>query len=277
MRQYELVVVFSPILSDEDKTSARDRIKQLITNGDGEITQEEDWGMRRLAYPIRKGSQTFLEGSYFLTRFSTDTVAPRELEPQLNLGENILRYLLVNADSVNITAPTTADFTPREPGPRRFDSRRGPGGPFRGPPPPPGGPPGAPRAAVPSETPTAAPSAEPAAGESPTGPPEASAAQSATDESPAAPSEASAATPDAQAPVEASAATPDTQAPVEASAATPDTQAPVEASAATPDTQAPVEASAATPDTQAPVEAPAATETAVTASDESSPNENAEE
>ena len=149
MRQYELVVVFSPILSNEDRTSAWDRIKQLIANGDGEITQEEDWGMRRLAYPIRKGSQTFLEGSYYLTRFSTDTVAPRELEPQLNLGENILRYLLVNADSVAITAPTTADFTPREPGPRRFDQRRGPGGPFRGPPPPPGGAPVAPAAARP--------------------------------------------------------------------------------------------------------------------------------
>ena len=170
MRQYELVVVFSPILSDEDKTSARDRIKQLITNGDGEITQEEDWGMRRLAYPIRKGSQTFLEGSYYLTRFSTDTVAPRELEPQLNLGEYILRYLLVNADSVNIAAPTTADFTPREPGPRRFDQRRGPGGPFRGPPPPPGSPQGAPpaaRAEASAEAPAATPEAQPAAAESP--------------------------------------------------------------------------------------------------------------
>ena len=128
--------------------------------------------MRRLAYPIRKGSQTFLEGSYFLTRFSTDTVAPRELEPQLNLGENILRYLLVNADSVNIAAPTTADFTPREPGPRRFDQRRGPGGPFRGPPPPPGGPQGAPpaaRAGAPADAPAAIPipGAQPAAAESP--------------------------------------------------------------------------------------------------------------
>ncbi len=176
MRQYELVVVFSPILSDEDKTSSRDRIKQLITNGGGEITLEEDWGMRRLAYPIRKGSQTFLEGSYVLTRFSTDTVAPRELEPQLNLGENILRYLLVNADSVNLTAPTTADFTPREPGPRRFDQRRGPGGPFRGPPPPPGSPQGAPpaaRAEAPTEATAATPDAQPAVAESPAPPAEA--------------------------------------------------------------------------------------------------------
>ncbi len=246
MRQYELVVVFSPILSDEDKTSARNRIKQLITNGDGEITQEEDWGMRRLAYPIRKGSQTFLEGSYFLTRFSTDTVAPRELEPQLNLGENILRYLLVNADSVNITAPTTADFTPREPGPRRFDNRRGPGGPFRGPPPSSGGPPGAPppaRAAVPGEAPTAAPSAEPATAESPTAPPEVSAAQSATDESPAAPAE----DPTAQ--------------PVTAESPT----APPEASEAIPDAEA------------AAAEAPAAPEAAASASDEPGPDENAEE
>ncbi len=261
MRQYELVVVFSPILSDEDKTSARDRIKQLITNGDGEITQEEDWGMRRLAYPIRKGSQTFLEGSYFLTRFSTDTVAPRELEPQLNLGENILRYLLVNADSVNITAPTTADFTPREPGPRRFDNRRGPGGPFRGPPPPPGGPPGAPpaaRAATPGETPTAAPSAEPATAEAPTSPPEASAAQSATAESPAAPAE----DPTAQ--------------PVTAETPTAPAEEPTAQSATDESPVAPAEASEAIPEAAA-AEAPAAPEAAAPASDEPGPDENAEE
>ena len=263
MRQYELVVVFSPILSDEDKTSARNRIKQLITNGDGEIIQEEDWGMRRLAYPIRKGSQTFLEGSYFLTRFSTDTVAPRELEPQLNLGENILRYLLVNADSVNITAPTTADFTPREPGPRRFDNRRGPGGPFRGPPPPSGGPPGAPpaaRAAVPGEAPTAAPSAEPATAESPTAPAEDTTAQPATAESPTAPTEASAAQ---SATDESPAAPAEDTTPQPATAESPTT--PAEASEAIPDAQA------------AAAEAPAAPEAAAPASDEPGPDENAEE
>ena len=230
MRQYELVVVFSPILSNEDKTSAWDRIKRLISSGDGEITQEEDWGMRRLAYPIRKGSQTFLEGSYFLTRFSTDTVAPRELEPQLNLEENILRYLLVNADSVSITAPTTADFTPREPGPRRFDSRRGPGGPFRGPPPP-GGPPPAPMAAR-VGAPAAAPVEQPANPESPAAAPAAAPVeQPATAEAPAAPAEASGETSDSQ--VQASTAA------VEEAPETPDAApaAPAEASVETPDSQ----------------------------------------
>ena len=106
MRHYELVVVLSPILSEEDTSSTWDRIKQLITQSSAEITEEEQWGMRRLAYPIRRAGQTFLEGNYILTRFSTETVVPRELESQLRLGESILRFLLVRSDGTKAVPPS---------------------------------------------------------------------------------------------------------------------------------------------------------------------------
>ena len=105
MRHYELVVVLSPILSPEESSGASDRMKQLITEHGGEITQEDPWGMRRLAYPIRKEGQTFLEGDYHLTRFSTDTVVPPDLETHLKMSEIILRYLLVRSDGVLPTKP----------------------------------------------------------------------------------------------------------------------------------------------------------------------------
>ena len=106
LRHYELVVVLSPILSQEESTGVWDRIKQLIDTHGGDITQEEAWGMRRLAYPIRKGGQAFQEGNYILARFSTDTMVPRELEAQLTLAEDVLRYLVVRSGiPTAVTAP----------------------------------------------------------------------------------------------------------------------------------------------------------------------------
>ena len=77
MRHYELVVVLSPILSPEESSGSWERIKDIISQDGGDITKEEQWGMRRLAYPIRKAGQTFLEGNYILTR-----VQHRQSRPQ---------------------------------------------------------------------------------------------------------------------------------------------------------------------------------------------------
>jgi small subunit ribosomal protein S6 len=93
------------VLSQEESSGAWDGVKQLIIERGGEITQEEQWGMRRLAYPIRKAGQTFLEGNYLLTRFSMDTVVPRELDSHLTLAENVLRFLVVRSEAPKIVAP----------------------------------------------------------------------------------------------------------------------------------------------------------------------------
>ncbi len=98
MRHYELVVVLIPTLSQEEALGARARIKQFITQREGGITREEPWGMRRLAYPIRKGGQTFLEGNYLLTYFSANETVPVELETQLRLSEDVLRFLVVKSE-----------------------------------------------------------------------------------------------------------------------------------------------------------------------------------
>ncbi|MCE2464317.1 MAG: 30S ribosomal protein S6 [Dehalococcoidia bacterium] len=110
MRHYELMVVLSPVLSQEEFAGTLERIKDVITQSGGDITQEEQWGMRRLAYPIRRAGQTYLEGNYILTRFSTDTIVPRELEPHLTLSEDVLRFLVVRSE-----APKPAPPQPQEP------------------------------------------------------------------------------------------------------------------------------------------------------------------
>jgi small subunit ribosomal protein S6 len=86
------------MLNQEQAAEAWGRIKNFISNRNGDITHEEKWGTRRLAYPIRKGSHQFLEGSYHLTRFSTASPFNRELETFLRLDEEVLRSLVVVAE-----------------------------------------------------------------------------------------------------------------------------------------------------------------------------------
>ena len=95
LRHYELVVVLSPILNQDQASDVWGRIKDFISNRNGDITHEEIWGTRRLAYPIRKGSYQFLEGNYHLTRFSTEQSFNKELNTFLRLDEQVLRSLVV--------------------------------------------------------------------------------------------------------------------------------------------------------------------------------------
>ena len=193
MRHYELVVVLSPMLNQEQVTETWDKIKGFITTRDAEISHEEQWGTRRLAYPIRKGQHRFLEGSYHLTRFATERAFNKDLENFLKVDEEILRSLVtVTLPEEELAAQAAAAARAiRTPPPR----------------PAPVGPDGAPiPAAAPAEG--AAPAAE--------GAPEAPAAEAPAEEAPvaeAAPepvAEASAeAAPEATAEVESEPAAPE--------------------------------------------------------------------
>ena len=95
MRHYELVTILSPILSQDQAVEAWDQISNFITTRNGEVTQEQTWGTRRLAYAIHRGTHHFLEGNYRLTRFSTEAPFNQALETFLRLDERVLRSLLV--------------------------------------------------------------------------------------------------------------------------------------------------------------------------------------
>ena len=94
MRHYELVVVLSPMLNQDQLSETWDKIKGFITTREAEISHEEQWGTRRLAYPIRKGQHRFLEGSYHLTRFATEKSFNIELENFLKVDDEVLRSLV---------------------------------------------------------------------------------------------------------------------------------------------------------------------------------------
>ena len=94
MRQYELGLVLHPEVEQADVTEAVDKVGQVIEAGGGEVTSVDVWGRRALAYPIRK--QT--EGTYVFLQAQLDPGTILELERNLKLDEEVLRYLLLRQD-----------------------------------------------------------------------------------------------------------------------------------------------------------------------------------
>ncbi len=88
---YELVLILSPELAEEDVNAQIDNVSQFITGKGGAISDVEQWGKRRLAYPIKH----FDEGNYVLSRFKLKPSLSREFEANLQISEVILRHLLV--------------------------------------------------------------------------------------------------------------------------------------------------------------------------------------
>lgn len=96
MRTYELLFVVDPRVSDEDVTAMAQDYRAMIVAGGSEITAEENWGRRKLAYPINKVN----EGKYMLFFISSEggkTALP-EVEHRMRQNEKILRYLTVRTD-----------------------------------------------------------------------------------------------------------------------------------------------------------------------------------
>jgi small subunit ribosomal protein S6 len=95
LHDYELVFIVSPEVTDESLEHAINSISQFVSGKDGVISDVEQWGKRKLAYPL----EHFLEANYVLTRFKMNPVWCRELEANLNISEEILRHLLIKLGS----------------------------------------------------------------------------------------------------------------------------------------------------------------------------------
>lgn len=95
LRDYELVVIISPEVVEEKFDATIDSVSQFVTEKGGTVSNVEQWGKKRLAYPI----EHFMEGSYVLTRFSLKPALSKELEANLQISEEVLRHLLVKLSS----------------------------------------------------------------------------------------------------------------------------------------------------------------------------------
>ena len=115
MRQYELVVLLHPDLEIDVDTPVA-KVEKLIQNVEGKVVKRDNWGKRRLAYPVKK--QQFGIYVYFELDLKPESV--RDLEASLLIAEEVIRFLLVNriaeppkqadkSDKTNVTTANTAE------------------------------------------------------------------------------------------------------------------------------------------------------------------------
>ncbi len=100
MPSYELTFILRP-LDETALTAVNERIANQIAASGGEITARNDWGKRRLAYPIRKLN----EGHYVSLQLNLPPQAVRTIERALQLSDDVLRYLVIRADEQEQVQP----------------------------------------------------------------------------------------------------------------------------------------------------------------------------
>lgn len=94
MNHYETVFILTPVLSDEQMKEAVKKYEDFLKDHGAEMVHRENWGMRKLAYPIQKKSTGF----YQLFEFKDDGKVIADMEVQFKRDERILRFLTVKLD-----------------------------------------------------------------------------------------------------------------------------------------------------------------------------------
>ena len=94
MNHYETVFILTPVLSDVQMKEAVEKFKAILVAEGAEIVNEENWGLRKLAYPIQKKSTGF----YQLLEFNADPSVIAKLEINFRRDERIIRFLTFRMD-----------------------------------------------------------------------------------------------------------------------------------------------------------------------------------
>ena len=94
MRLYDIVVLVTPDVSEEEAAKIAADYKKILIDGGAEIVKDEPWGRRRLAFPILRKKEAY----YYYVQASSEPPAVAELERRLKLSDQILRHLAVRAD-----------------------------------------------------------------------------------------------------------------------------------------------------------------------------------
>lgn len=96
MSKYELAVVVSAKLEDDARAQVIEKVQALVTRFGGNVTEVEEWGKKKLAYEIQKMSEAFY---YFIDIDTENTDFPSELESQLRIMENVIRFMTVAVEA----------------------------------------------------------------------------------------------------------------------------------------------------------------------------------
>lgn len=94
MRKYETLFVLNPTLDEENTKANIEKIKGVIEQGGGTVSNVDEWGKRRLAYEIND----LTEGYYVLINFEADSELPKELDRIFRITDTVIRHLIVNLE-----------------------------------------------------------------------------------------------------------------------------------------------------------------------------------
>lgn len=93
MNKYELLFVLDPSLDETTRAAAVETVKGIIAEA-GEVSEVNEWGLRKLAYPIQKKS----EGYYVVMQFTAAPELPKELDRRLRISDSCMRHIIVTKD-----------------------------------------------------------------------------------------------------------------------------------------------------------------------------------
>ena len=95
MNKYELAVVVSAKIEDDERAQVIEKVKALVERFGGQISDVDEWGKKRLAYEIQK----MKEGYYYFIQFDASAECPAEIERRVRIMEPVMRYLCVKQDA----------------------------------------------------------------------------------------------------------------------------------------------------------------------------------
>ncbi|HRE51095.1 MAG TPA: 30S ribosomal protein S6 [Flavitalea sp.] len=94
MNNYELMVIFTPVLSDDDYKAAQKKFTSLVVEAGGKVLHEKPWGLKALAYPIHKKTT----GLYWVLEYIAPSDFNEKLKIQLLRDDNVMRQMITALD-----------------------------------------------------------------------------------------------------------------------------------------------------------------------------------
>ncbi|HLO70792.1 MAG TPA: 30S ribosomal protein S6 [Flavipsychrobacter sp.] len=94
LQSYELMVIFTPVLAEDEFKAAQKKFADFIKENGGDIVHQDAWGLRSLAYPINKKTT----GLYWVLEYKAATDVNAKLEIQMNRDESIMRHMITRLD-----------------------------------------------------------------------------------------------------------------------------------------------------------------------------------
>ena len=100
MRNYEIMFIVKPTISEDDINKTADNFKATLENNGSKVTSVDAWGQRTLAYEMKKGSEVFKSGYYFVFQVeANDDKGIKEFDRLAGISSDIIRHLIIKKEN----------------------------------------------------------------------------------------------------------------------------------------------------------------------------------